>query len=89
MQLAPPARRTRRTRTWTRAGVLRAIRTFTFFHARPPVPSDWNGRAPEEWPSIETVETLFGSLPAAVRAANTDLGLTRDEAISRPSRGYR
>jgi len=61
----PPARRKV---TWTRPGVERAIRAFAFFRGRPPMAADWNQRM-ANWPSLETVEALFGSLEAANRAA--------------------
>jgi hypothetical protein len=54
--------------TWTQAGVARAITAFAFFRGRAPVHADWNQRM-AGWPSLETVETLFGSLEAANRAA--------------------
>jgi len=65
LQSLPPARRRV---TWTRPGVARAIRAFAFFRGRPPIAADWNQRM-ANWPSLETVETLFGSLGAAIRAA--------------------
>jgi hypothetical protein len=65
LQSLPPARRKV---TWTRPGVARAIRAFAFFRGRPPVAADWNQRM-ANWPSFETVETLFGSLEAAISAA--------------------
>jgi hypothetical protein len=54
---------------WTRAGVIRALRAFTFFRGRPPVDADWAGRTAEDWPQRETVLRLFGSVEAAVEAA--------------------
>jgi hypothetical protein len=65
LQSLPPARRKV---TWTRPGVERAIRAFAFFRGRPPIAADWNQRM-ANWPSLETVEALFGSLEAANRAA--------------------
>jgi len=53
---------------WTRAGVARAMTAFAFFRGRPPVRADWN-RQMAGWPSLETVEALFGSVEAASRAA--------------------
>src|SRR4051812_13100174 len=56
--------------TWTRAGVVRVIQTFKFFRGRPPIPADWKYiDARHGWPSLAIVESLFGSFPAAVRAA--------------------
>jgi hypothetical protein len=65
LQSLPPAPRKV---TWTRPGVARAIRAFAFFRGRPPVHADWNQRM-ANWPSLETVEALFGSLEAANSAA--------------------
>ena len=66
----PPTRpHVRRRITWTRAGVVRAIRAFAFFRGRAPVLEDWKQRMGEEWPSLDTVEGIFGSLESAVRAA--------------------
>jgi hypothetical protein len=64
----PPARRRA---TWTRPGVVRAISTFAFFHGRAPVPADWNKQM-ADWPTLETVEALFGSLEEAARAAGIE-----------------
>jgi hypothetical protein len=58
--------------TWTRIGVVRAIRAFAFFRGRAPVPSDWRRRMGGDWPPQETVEALFGSVEAAVRAAGVE-----------------
>jgi hypothetical protein len=55
--------------TWTRAGVIRAIRAFAFFRGRPPVDADWAGRMADDWPTHETVLRLFGSVSAAVDLA--------------------
>jgi hypothetical protein len=62
-------RRPRHKVTWTRPGVLRAIKAFAFFRGRAPVPADWNQRM-ADWPSRATVEALFGSVEAAARAAS-------------------
>lgn len=72
LQPTPPRRPRRKEQTWTRAGVVRAIRAFTFFRGRPPAPADWNGRLQEGWPPRKTVEALFGSVPAAVQAAGVE-----------------
>ena len=58
---------------WTRAGVVRAIRAFAFFRGRAPTRQDWHGRMPDDWPPVETVERLFGSVGAAVSAAELEL----------------
>lgn len=55
--------------TWTHRRVVRALRAFAFFRGRAPVPDDWTRRMGDNWPRLETVERLFGSLDAAVRAA--------------------
>ena len=65
LQSLPPAPRKV---TWTRPGVARAMQAFAFFRGRPPMAADWNQRM-ANWPSLETVEALFGSLEAANRAA--------------------
>jgi hypothetical protein len=54
---------------WTRPGVVRALRAFAFFRGRPARSADWQKRLPDDWPQLETVATLFGSLDAANRAA--------------------
>jgi hypothetical protein len=48
--------------------VARAIEAFVFFRGRLPVAADWNGRM-ANWPPLEAVERLFGSLEAAAQAA--------------------
>jgi hypothetical protein len=58
----------RRRAAWSRSGVLRALRAFAFFRGRAPVHADWKQRM-DGCPSLETVESLFGSLEAAARAA--------------------
>jgi hypothetical protein len=58
--------------TWTRAGVVRAIRAFAFFRGRAPVRQDWHGRMPDDWPPVDTVERLFGSVEAALSAAGPE-----------------
>jgi hypothetical protein len=55
--------------TWTRPRVVRAIRAFAFFRERAPVVGDWRRRMGGDWPPLESVEALFGSVDAAVRAA--------------------
>jgi hypothetical protein len=61
--------------------VVRAIRAFTFFRGRPPVPADWNGRLLQGWPPREIVEALFGSVPAAVQAARVELQSPPSDAL--------
>jgi hypothetical protein len=63
---APPAGRRV---VWTRARVVRAIRAFGFFRGRSPGPADWGSPVPDDWPAIDTVEGLFGSLDSALEAA--------------------
>ena len=62
-------RRHPRPQEWTRAGVIRALRAFAFFRGRAPARADWNGRMAEDWPALETVNGLFGSVEAAVQLA--------------------
>jgi hypothetical protein len=72
-QAVPEAPRRRRSRVtgnpWTRAGVVRAIRTFEFFLDRPPTTIDWSAEDDAQWPGARTVERLFGSFEGAVAAA--------------------
>ncbi|MET0836107.1 MAG: hypothetical protein ABWY97_04950 [Thermoleophilaceae bacterium] len=81
LQLSEPRRPRRRKHDWTRAGVVRAIRAFTFFRGRPPVPADWNGRLLEGWPPREIVVALFGSVPAAVQAAGVERRFPPSDAV--------
>jgi hypothetical protein len=57
---------------WTRAGVIRALRAFAFFRGRAPVPADWSGRMGDDWPRLETVLGLFGSVEAAIQVAGIE-----------------
>jgi hypothetical protein len=57
--------------TWTRAHVARAFEAFAFFRGRAPVVADWSRRM-ENWPPLETVEAIFGSVEAAVAAAGLE-----------------
>jgi len=57
---------------WTQPGVIRALRAFAFFRGRAPVREDWNGRMGDDWPRLETVLRLFGSVDAAVRVAGVE-----------------
>jgi hypothetical protein len=69
----PPAQlRARQEVAWTRTGVVRAIKAFAFFRGRAPVLTDWSERKGRDWPALETVEGLFGSLDAAIRAADVE-----------------
>jgi len=61
--------------TWTRAHVARAFQAFAFFRGRAPVVADWSRRM-DDWPPLHAVETLFGTLEAALQAA----GLERSPA---------
>jgi hypothetical protein len=70
---APGLPRRRRAQiTWTQTRVIRAIRAFAFFRGRAPVLADWKRRMGDDWPPLETVEGLFGSLGEAVRAAGVE-----------------
>jgi hypothetical protein len=60
---------------WSRAHVARAFQAFAFFRGRAPVVADWSRRM-DDWPSLDAVEALFGTLEAALRAA----GLERSPA---------
>jgi hypothetical protein len=60
---------------WTRAQVTRAIEAFAFFRGRPPVASDWAPRI-DNWPPLETVIDLFGSIDAAIAAAGLERSRT-------------
>jgi len=64
---SPPPRST--AGRWTRAGVVRALRTYTFFVGRAPTPTDWSFEDDSERPSVKTVISVFGSFDAAVAAA--------------------
>lgn len=68
---AASRRRAPANRTWTQPQVARAIRAFAFFRGRAPVAADWS-RKMADWPALATVEALFGSLEAAVRAAGVE-----------------
>ena len=54
---------------WTRAGVVRALRTYKFFVGRAPSPTDWSFEDDSEWPSVNTVVSLFGSFDSAAAVA--------------------
>jgi hypothetical protein len=72
----PPLRKPRATgkTSWTQPGVVRALRAFSFFRGRAPAPGDWKQRMGDDWPPLHTVESLFGSLDAAMRAAGIEPG---------------
>ena len=67
----PPVTSPQATRkiSWTQPGVVRALRAFAFFRGRAPAPADWQQRMGDDWPPLHTVERLFGSIDAAMRAA--------------------
>ena len=71
----PSAQRPKPELTWSRAHVARAFQAFAFFRGRAPVIADWSRRI-DDWPPIDAVEALFGTLEAALRAA----GLERSPA---------
>jgi hypothetical protein len=56
---------------WSRAHVARAFQAFAFFRGRAPVVTDWRPRM-DDWPPLDAVETLFGTLEAALRAAGLE-----------------
>lgn len=64
--------RSAKTHDWTSAGVIRALKAFAFFRGRPPLRADWSGRMGADWPTLETVLELFGSVEAAVRVAEIE-----------------
>jgi hypothetical protein len=69
-RLAP--RRPVKTGAWTEQGVIRALRAFAFFRGRAPVQADWSGRMADDWPRLETVLGLFGSVEEAAQAAGIE-----------------
>jgi hypothetical protein len=71
----PSAEPPKREVTWSRAQVARAFQAFAFFRGRAPVVADWSRRL-DDWPPLDAVETLFGTLEAALQAA----GLERSPA---------
>jgi hypothetical protein len=54
---------------WTRAGVVRALRAYKFFVGRAPSATDWSFEDDSEWPSVNTVVSLFGSFDSAAAVA--------------------
>jgi len=64
--------RSAKTHDWTPAGVIRALKAFAFFRGRAPIRADWSGRMGNDWPTLETVLDLFGSVEAAVRVAEIE-----------------
>ena len=71
----PAAPAARRKPAWTRPSVERALQAFAFFRGRAPVEADWSRRM-NDWPPLEAVKGLFGSVEAATEAA----GLQRSQA---------
>jgi hypothetical protein len=69
--LAPAQPLPERQIDWSRVQVLRAFEAFMFFRGRAPVPADWSKRM-DNWPPLETVEAMFGSVEAAVAAARPE-----------------
>src|SRR3954469_19416505 len=61
--------------TWSRRHVAHAFQSFAFFRGRGPVVADWSRRM-DDWPPLDAVETLFGTLGAALQAE----GLERSPA---------
>ena len=59
--LAPAEPAPERQIDWSRVQVLRAFEAFMFFRGRAPVPADWSKRM-DNWPPLETVEAMFGSV---------------------------
>jgi hypothetical protein len=64
--------------SWTRAGVVRAIRAYAFFHDRPPSEVEWRAQRGSTWPTEAAVQQLFGSFGDALAAAGLE-----------PQRGHR
>jgi len=58
---------------WTRPQVIRAFEAFAFFRSRAPVVADWSRRI-DNWPPLETVQEMFGSVEAAAAAAGLERG---------------
>jgi hypothetical protein len=48
---------------------VRALRTYQFFVGHPPTPKGWSFETDQEWPSVTTVISAFGSFEAAIEAA--------------------
>ena len=71
----PSAERPKPEVSWNRGHVARAFQAFAFFRGRAPVVADWSRRM-DDWPPLDAVETLFGTLEAALQAA----GLERSPA---------
>jgi hypothetical protein len=58
------------------------MEAFAFFRGRAPVRADWNARMPDDWPPLEVVTGLFGSVSGAVRAAGLEAS---DRELRRPA----
>jgi hypothetical protein len=67
----PSAQAPRREVTWTRGHIARAFEAFVFFRGRAPVAADWSRRV-DDWPPLEVVQALFGTVEAAVKAAGLE-----------------
>jgi hypothetical protein len=57
--------------TWSRAHIARAFQAFAFFRGRAPVAADWSRRV-DDWPPLEAVEAMFGTVEAAVQASGLE-----------------
>ena len=79
MSLTPQHRPPRTKPAWTQDSVVRALRAFAFFRGRPAARADWSRRMGDDWPGLETVVELFGSVGAANIAA--DIERPRDRAV--------
>jgi hypothetical protein len=72
----PQARRD----AWTRPQVAHAFRAFAFFRGRAPVAADWSQRM-ADWPTLATVEALFGSVAEAARMAGIEPQVRRTNDV--------
>jgi hypothetical protein len=70
----PAIRPVRPETAWNPARVARALQAFAFFRGRAPMEADWTQRM-DDWPPLDTVVRMFGSVEAASRAA----GLQRSQ----------
>jgi hypothetical protein len=64
----PAGQLPQRQMTWSRTHIARAFQAFAFFRGRAPVAADWSKRI-DDWPPLEVVEALFGSVEVAIQAA--------------------
>jgi hypothetical protein len=67
----PAGQAPQRRMTWSRAHIARAFQAFAFFRGRAPVAADWSRRV-DDWPPLEAVEALFGTVEAAVQASGLE-----------------